>query len=74
MTKILNAAVIGLGFGTQFLSIYQRHPNTSMYAICRRSKDSLVAIGDAFGVEKRCTRFRTFCPIRPSISCTSILR
>jgi predicted dehydrogenase len=29
-----------------------------MYAICRRSKESLVAIGDAFGVEKRYTRFQ----------------
>ena len=58
MTKVLNAAVIGLGFGTQFLPIYQRHPNTSMYAICRRSKEALVAIGDAFGVEKRYTRFQ----------------
>jgi predicted dehydrogenase len=58
VTKVLNAAVIGLGFGTQFLPIYQRHPNTSMYAICRRSKEALVAIGDAFGVEKRYTRFQ----------------
>jgi predicted dehydrogenase len=57
VTKVLNVAVIGLGFGTQFLPIYQRHPNTSMYAICRRSKESLAAIGDAFGVEKRYTRF-----------------
>jgi predicted dehydrogenase len=56
--KVLNVAVIGLGFGTQFLPIYQRHPNTRMYAICRRSKESLAAIGDAFGVEKRYTRFQ----------------
>jgi hypothetical protein len=56
--KVLNVAVIGLGFGTQFLPIYQRHPNTRIYAICRRSKESLAAIGDAFGVEKRYTRFQ----------------
>jgi predicted dehydrogenase len=56
--KVLNVAVIGLGFGTQFLPIYQRHPNTSMYAICRRSKESLDAIDDTFGVEKRYTRFQ----------------
>jgi predicted dehydrogenase len=58
VTKVLNAAVIGLGFGTQFLPIYQRHPNTSMYAVCRRSTESLAVIGDAFGVEKRYTRFQ----------------
>jgi predicted dehydrogenase len=57
VTKVFNVAIIGLGFGTQFIPIYQRHPNTRMYAICRRSKESLDAIGDAFGVEKRYTCF-----------------
>ena len=57
MTKVLNVAVIGLGFGTQFIPIYKRHPNTNMYAICRRSQESLDAIGNAFGIDKRYTRF-----------------
>lgn len=53
----LNVAIIGLGFGTQFIPIYQRDPRTNMYAICRRSEQSLQEIGDMFGVEKRYTRY-----------------
>jgi predicted dehydrogenase len=57
MTKVLNVAVIGLGFGAEFIPIYQRHPATNMYAICRRSKEALDVVGDAFGIEKRYRRF-----------------
>ena len=53
----LNVAIIGLGFGAEFIPIYQRHPQTHMYAICQRSKDKLQQIGDAFGVAQRYTRF-----------------
>jgi predicted dehydrogenase len=54
---ILNVAIIGLGFGTQFIPIYQRHPRVNMYAICRRSEKQLNEIGDMFGVEKRYTSY-----------------
>ncbi len=53
----LNVAVIGLGFGTQFIPIYRRHPSVHMYAICRRSPEALAEIGDAFGVPRRYTRY-----------------
>jgi len=53
----LNVAVVGLGFGAQFVPIYKRHPRAKMHAICRRSKPALDAIGDAFGVEPRYPRF-----------------
>jgi len=49
----INIAIVGLGFGAEFIPIYQRHPNANMYAICQRTKKKLNAIGDAFGVEKR---------------------
>lgn len=55
--KTFNAAIIGLGFGAEFIPIYQRHPNTVMYAICQRSRAKLDAIGDAFGIDKRYARF-----------------
>ncbi len=55
--KKINVAIIGLGFGAQFIPIYQRHPQANMYAICRRSEEKLNYIGDAFGVEKRYTNF-----------------
>ncbi len=55
--KAFNVAIIGLGFGAEFISIYQRHPNARMHAICQRDRRKLDAIGNAFGVEKRYTRF-----------------
>lgn len=54
----VNVAIIGLGFGTQFIPIYIRDPRANMYAICRRSEQELNLIGDTFGVEKRFTRYK----------------
>src|SRR5438045_3162095 len=56
MSKI-NVAIVGLGFGAEFIPIYQRHPNANMYAICQRTQKKLDAIGDAFGVETRYSDF-----------------
>src|SRR5256884_748707 len=49
----INVAIVGLGFGAEFIPIYQRHPHANMYAICQRTSKKLDAIGDAFGVERR---------------------
>ncbi|MBZ5856908.1 Gfo/Idh/MocA family oxidoreductase [Flavihumibacter profundi] len=49
----INVAIIGLGFGAEFIPIYQRHPSANMYAICQRDARKLNQIGDAFGIEKR---------------------
>ena len=51
----VNIAIVGLGFGAEFIPIYQRHPNANMYAICQRNEKKLHSIGDAFGIEKRYT-------------------
>src|SRR5436309_3001250 len=58
MTKPVNVAIIGLGFGAEFIPIYQRHPDAQMYAICQRTQGKLDAIGDAFGVERRYSDFK----------------
>jgi predicted dehydrogenase len=55
--KKINMAIVGLGFGAEFIPIYQRHPNTRMYAICQRTEKKLNAIGDAFDIEARYTDF-----------------
>ncbi|MGC9328437.1 MAG: Gfo/Idh/MocA family protein [Candidatus Hinthialibacter sp.] len=52
-SKKIKVAIVGLGFGAEFIPIYQAHPNAEMYAICRRNQEQLHKIGDAFGVEKR---------------------
>jgi predicted dehydrogenase len=58
MSQKINIAIIGLGFGAEFIPIYQRHPNATMYAICQRSPDKLDVIGNAFEVEKRYSDYR----------------
>ena len=53
----INLAIVGLGFGAEFIPIYQRHPQANMYAICQRDPKKMDAVGDAFGVEKRYTDY-----------------
>lgn len=53
MKKKVNIAVIGLGFGAEFIPIYQKHPNANIMAICQRNETRLNAIGDSFGIAKR---------------------
>ena len=55
--KELNVAIIGLGFGAEFIPIYQKLQGVNMYAICQRSQDKLDKIGDAFGIEHRFTDY-----------------
>ena len=55
--KKVRVAIIGLGFGAEFIPIYQNHPHVEMYAICQRNKEKLNQIGDAFGVETRYTEY-----------------
>ena len=49
----INVAIAGLGFGKEFIPIYQHHPDANMYAICQRTQSRLDEVGEQFGVEKR---------------------
>ena len=55
--KKVNVAIIGLGFGAEFIPIYQQHPQANMYGICRRDTAEMNKIGDAFGIDKRFTNY-----------------
>ena len=57
MAKPVNVAMVGLGFGSEFIPIYQRHPNAKVHAICRRNVDEMNKVGDQFGIAKRYTEF-----------------
>ncbi|MGA1545295.1 MAG: gfo/Idh/MocA family oxidoreductase, partial [Saprospiraceae bacterium] len=37
----INIAIIGLGFGAEFIPIYQRHPNANLVAVCQRNESKL---------------------------------
>src|SRR5438876_4124882 len=56
-TRKINVAIVGLGFGAEFIPIYQRHPQANLYAICQRTQKKLDAIGDAFGIANRYSDF-----------------
>lgn len=50
-------AVVGLGFGAEFIPIHQAHPLVELVGICRRNETELNKVGDVFGVAKRYTDY-----------------
>ena len=48
--KKVNVAIVGLGFGKEFIPIYQRHPNVGEIAICTRNPETLKEVGDTFSI------------------------
>jgi predicted dehydrogenase len=53
MASRVRIAIIGLGFGAEFIPIYQNHPDAEMYAVCQRNPKTLEQIGTAFNVKQR---------------------
>ena len=55
--KKINVAIVGLGFGAEFIPIYKKYPNANLMAICQRNKEKLNEIGKAFEIEKLYTDY-----------------
>jgi len=55
--KKIRVAIVGLGFGAEFIPIYQGHPNADLVAICQRNPEKLKQIGDAFNIGGRYTDY-----------------
>ena len=53
----IRVAIIGLGFGAEFIPIYQEYPGAEVAAICRRSQKDLDECGDRWKIAKRYTTF-----------------
>jgi predicted dehydrogenase len=53
----VRVAIVGLGFGAEFIPIYQAHPNAEMYAVCRRNKAELDKCADRYKIAKRYTSY-----------------
>jgi predicted dehydrogenase len=51
-------AIIGLGFGAEFIPIYQNYPGAEMYAICRRDTKGLNEAGDKYNIPVRYTDYQ----------------
>ncbi len=54
-TKKIRMALVGLGFGAEFVPIYLHHPDVDSLTICDSDKKQLNKIGDKFMVERRVT-------------------
>src|SRR5438067_5824461 len=55
--KKIRVAIVGLGFGAEFIPIYQAHPSAEMYAVCRRNRAELDRCADRYKIAKRYTDF-----------------
>jgi len=53
----IKIAIAGLGFGAEFIPIYQNYPGVTLNAICQRTESKLDEIGDAFNIERRYTSY-----------------
>jgi predicted dehydrogenase len=57
MTHKVRVGIVGLGFGAEFIPIYQAHPNAELVAVGQRSETALNEIADHFGVPQRYSSF-----------------
>lgn len=53
MTSQVNVAVVGLGFGQDFLPIYQHHPHVGAIGIAEPNEELLTSVGDRHGIDDR---------------------
>ncbi len=53
----VRVAIVGLGFGSEFIPIYQAHPNAEMVAVCRRNKPELDRCAKQFSIPFAYTDF-----------------
>lgn len=51
MRKI-NVVIVGMGFGKEFIPIYQKHPNINAVGICTRNQDTLNDLKEKFGLDE----------------------
>jgi predicted dehydrogenase len=50
-------AMVGLGFGAEFIPIYRKHPLGEVAAVCRRNEAEMKKVADHFGISKRYARY-----------------
>lgn len=50
--KKINVGIVGLGFGREFIPIYQQHPYGGEIAICTRNPETLDAVRSQFNIPK----------------------
>ena len=58
MASRVRVAIIGLGFGAEFIPIYQNHPDAEMYAVCQRNPEEPQTDRQRFKIAKQRQRIR----------------
>ncbi|WP_428305968.1 Gfo/Idh/MocA family protein [Lacipirellula sp.] len=53
----VRVAMVGLGFGAEFLPIYKKHPDAEVAAVCRRDVAAMNTLADALEINKRYAKF-----------------
>jgi predicted dehydrogenase len=57
MNRTVNVAMIGLGFGAEFIPIYNADERANVLAVCRRNEAEMNKAADQLGIEKRYTSY-----------------
>jgi len=52
--KKLRVGLVGLGFGAEFIPIYQAHPQAEVVALCQRSEQNMQQLAERFKVQGKC--------------------
>lgn len=50
-------AIVGLGFGAEFIPIYKEHLDAEIIAVCQRNEEKLNEIADQYSIPKRYTSY-----------------
>ena len=53
----IRIGIVGLGFGAEFIPIYQAHPSAELVAVCQRSQASLDEFANRYSIPKRYTSY-----------------
>jgi predicted dehydrogenase len=53
----VRVGVVGLGFGAEFVPLYQKHPDAECVAVCQRDEAKMKQVADTFKVARRYTRY-----------------
>jgi predicted dehydrogenase len=58
LTHKVGIGIVGLGFGAEFIPIYQAHPDANLVAVCQRSEENLARTADHFAVPGRYVNYQ----------------
>ncbi|GAB5562442.1 MAG: Gfo/Idh/MocA family oxidoreductase [Synoicihabitans sp.] len=57
MPRKIKIALAGLGFGAEFIPIYQAHPHAELVAVCQRNGKKMRALQEAFDIPRGYTDY-----------------